>query len=256
MPVNAYDNLNYREFLKKFSGELIEKEKPAAPPTPEHLGLSESSPAVLLQRPKTASCIPERSKVNSGPELSSSSAVERRLRFKIRSCWREIQRRCKEADTQRTGGIEIEAFLGNVVKMVTTPSQFEQLSEKYNLKNKGRLSYPEFLQNFVLMLKPNAPTFTERRRLHLPKTPVSRQCTDALLRLCSPIQLRWKSIKRAFVFYDKERTGKIPLQEFRKVLRQHNVNLSEEDFFHLASFFDKNISGNISYNEFLCIFQK
>ncbi|XP_022539758.2 EF-hand calcium-binding domain-containing protein 6 [Astyanax mexicanus] len=278
LPVNAYDNLNYREFLKKFSGELIEQAKPAAPPTPEHLGLSESSPAVLLQRPKTASCIPERSKSLSPEQLkrpstvcgrlsvvlsSDIAAVERRLRFKIRICWREIQRRCKEADTQRTGGIEIEAFLDILrdLHIDVTQSQFEQLSEKYNMKNKGRLSYPEFLQNFVLMLKPNAPTFTERRRLHLPKTPMSagplsRQCTDALLRLCSPIQLRWKSIKRAFVFYDKERTGKIPLQEFRKVLRQHNVNLSEEDFFHLASFFDKNISGNISYNEFLCIFQK
>jgi Ca2+-binding EF-hand superfamily protein len=38
---------------------------------------------------------------------------------------------------------------------------------------------------------------------------------------------------------------------FLQVLRQFRVNLSEEEFFHLTSFFDKNTTGKISYNDFL-----
>ncbi|KAI4880704.1 hypothetical protein NFI96_018440 [Prochilodus magdalenae] len=270
LPVNAFGRLDYREFLKKFSGEIQEQEKP------DHLFPSESSPAVLPQCPKSASCILERSKVSTPEQLKrpatvcgrisvplDSEAVERRLRFQIRSCWREVQRRCREADTGRTGEIDKDAFLDILENhhIDLTKSQFEQLSEKYNISKKGHVSYSEFLQHFVLMLKPQANTCTGRRKLHLPRTPMSagplsRQGVDALLRLFGPVQLNWRSIRRTFVSHDKEHTGKISIQDFRKVLRQYNVNISEEDFFHLTSFFDKNISGNISYNEFLSIFQK
>ncbi|XP_066505719.1 EF-hand calcium-binding domain-containing protein 6 [Hoplias malabaricus] len=280
LPVSAYGCLDYHEFLKKFSGELQEKEeeKPESSPSPECRKPLGSSSAVLPKCPKTAPCIPERRKAFSPEQFKRPStvsggfsvtvpldceAVERRLRFQLRSCWREVQRKCREADTERTGEINMQDFLDILEKLHVdlSQSQFEQLSKKYNIRKKGRISYSEFLLHFVLMLKPQANTCTGRRKLHLPKTPMSAgplsdQGADALLRLCTPVQLHWRTLRRTLMSYDKERTGKISVQDFRKVLRQYKVNISEEDFFHLTYFFDKNISGNISYNEFLAIFQK
>ncbi|XP_036423841.1 LOW QUALITY PROTEIN: EF-hand calcium-binding domain-containing protein 6 [Colossoma macropomum] len=276
LPVNSHGRLDYREFLKKFSGEMQEQEKPGVSPSPDRLVPSESSPAVLPQCPKSASCILERSKslTPEQPKRPSTvcgrisvpldpEAVEQTLRSQIRGCWRRVQRRCREADPGRTGEIDKEAFLDILenLHIDLTQPQFEQLSEKYNISKNGHVCYSEFLQHFVLMLRPQANTCTGRRKLHLPRTPMSagplsRLGVDALLRLFGPIQLNWRTIRRTFVSYDKERTGKISVQDFRKVLRQYNVNISEEDFFHLTSFLDKNISGKISYNEFLCIFQK
>ncbi|KAF4091133.1 hypothetical protein AMELA_G00033480 [Ameiurus melas] len=271
LPTNIFGNLDYREFLKKFSREPIDQGSTRGSPSPSS---SERSPVSLPQCPKTPSCSRGRSK-SLAPEqlrpssavcgrstLSNSEAMERRLRAQIRSCWREVQRRCREADTGSNGEIDVENFLGILEEfhISLTHSQFEQLSEKYNIRSKESLSYPEFLQHFVLMLKPQANTFTRRRKLHVPSTmssgPLSKQCIDTLLRLCPSVQLYWRTMKQAFISCDKERTGTISLQDFRKVLRQYNVNLSEEDVFHLTSFFDKNISGYISYNEFLSILQK
>ena len=34
-------------------------------------------------------------------------------------------------------------------------------------------------------------------------------------------------------------------------MRKFKIDLNEEEFFHLFSFYDKNITGKISYNDFL-----
>lgn len=62
LPVSAYGSLDYREFLKKFSGEIQDQEKSGVSPNPAHLVHTKGS-AVLSQRPKTASCIPDWNKV-------------------------------------------------------------------------------------------------------------------------------------------------------------------------------------------------
>ncbi|KAK3564762.1 hypothetical protein QTP86_025272 [Hemibagrus guttatus] len=273
LPTNTFGNLDYREFLKKFSREPGDRGNTRGSPSPS----PECSPVAVPQCPKTAPCNLGRSKSFSPDQLRPSSsvcgqstvstllnseAVERRLRSQIRSCWREVQRKCREADTVSSGEIDVEIFLGILedFHISLTHAQFEQLSDKYNIRSKECLSYPEFLQHFVLTLKPQANTFSRRRKLHIPSTmssgPLSKRCIETLLRLCPSVQLSWRTLKQAFNSCDKKRTGKISLQDFRKVLRQYDINLSEEDVFHLTSCFDKNISGQISYNEFLNILQK
>ncbi|KAF7707601.1 hypothetical protein HF521_018819 [Silurus meridionalis] len=274
LPISGFGKLDYRKFLKKFSGEPIEQGNKRGSHSSSP---SERSPSAAPECPKTAPCNLGKSKLLVPEQLRPSSAVcgrstersllnpeavERRLRSQIRSCWREVQRRCRETDTGSTGEIDVETFLGILedFHISLTHSQFEQLREKYNIGRKERLSYPEFLQHFVLTLKPQANSFSRRRKLHIPSTlssgPMSKQCMDTLLRLCPSVQLYFRALKQGFISCDKGRTGKISVQDFRKVLRQYNINLSEEDIFHLTSFLDKNISGRISYNEFLSILQK
>lgn len=54
-----------------------------------------------------------------------------------------------------------------------SPPEFEQLAVKYDIKNSGRLSYPDFLRHFVLMFSPQVNTSSNRLKLQLPTTPVS-----------------------------------------------------------------------------------
>uniref|UniRef100_A0A671NX27 EF-hand domain-containing protein n=1 Tax=Sinocyclocheilus anshuiensis TaxID=1608454 RepID=A0A671NX27_9TELE len=256
LPVNGFGNLEYREFLKKFSGEQqgLEKvakslpgsaratlERPTSLRRPKTAPLSEQ-----LQRPSTAS--------RRSTPLLNCEDVEMKVRSKIQDCWRHIQRRCRQADLERTGEID-----GLHIEL--SPLEFEQLAVKYDIKNSGHLSYPDFLRHFVLMFSPQVNSASHRLKLQLPRTPMSpgplsSQCVEAMLRISRPIQLFWRQMRHKFIAFDKERTGKISLQDFRKVLRQYSLNLSEEEFFHFASFFDKNLTGRISYNDFLRIFLK
>ncbi|XP_050955714.1 EF-hand calcium-binding domain-containing protein 6 [Labeo rohita] len=274
LPVNGFGNLEYREFLKKFSGEQPGQEKVAK-------SLSGSARSALerpasLRRPKTAPCAFRRSLSSVSEQLQRPSTASRRstpllncedvemkVRPKIQDCWRHIQRRCRQADPERTGEIDVDIFLDILqgLHIELSPLEFEQLAVKYDIKNSGRLSYPDFLRHFVLMFSPQVNTSSHRLKLQLPRTPMSPgplsgQCAEAMLRISRPIQLFWRQMRQKFIAFDNERTGKISLQDFRKVLRQYSVNLSEEEFFHFTSFFDKNLSGKISYNDFLRIFLK
>lgn len=58
---------------------------------------------------------------------------------------------------------------------------------------------------------------------------LSKQCMDTLLRLCPSVQLNWRAMKQAFISCDKQRTAKISLQDFRKVL--HTVLLLNLNLF-------------------------
>lgn len=58
-------------------------------------------------RPSSAVCGQSKAGTLLNPE-----AVERTLRSQIRSCWREVQRRCREADTESNGEIGVKTFLG------------------------------------------------------------------------------------------------------------------------------------------------
>ncbi|KAA0724428.1 EF-hand calcium-binding domain-containing protein [Triplophysa tibetana] len=195
--------------------------------------------------------------------LLNCEDVETKVRPRIQECWRHIQRRCREVDTERTGEIDAGTFLEILqsLRIELSPTEFEQLAVKYDIKNTGRLSYPDFLRHFVLMFGHQVNTSTYRLKLQLPRTPMSPgplsgQCAEAMLRISKPVQLFWRQMRQKFISFDRERTGTISLQDFRKVLRQFSVNLSEEEFFHFTSFFDKNITGKISYNDFLRIFLK
>ncbi|KAK2867211.1 hypothetical protein Q8A67_025328 [Cirrhinus molitorella] len=264
LPVNGFGNLEYREFLKKFSGEQpgLEKVARSLPGSarsllerPTSLRRPKTAPFSELQRPSTAS--------RRSTPLLNCEDVEMKVRPKIQDCWRHIQKRCRQADPERTGEIDVDIFLEILqgLHIELSPLEFKQLAVKYDIKNNGRLSYPDFLRHFVLMFSPQVNTSSHRLKLQLPRTPMSPgplsdQCVEAMLRISRPIQLFWRQMRQKFIAFDKERTGKVSLQDFRKVLRQYSVNLSEEEFFHFTSFFDKNLSGKISYNDFLRIFLK
>ncbi|MBN3295292.1 EFCB6 protein, partial [Amia calva] len=270
MPVNDFGNLDYQQFLKRFSGEPCKKrpsssgrESPMKTPSPSALERT-LSPS---RRPKTASCLGSPSKsvdstkrpATAGGQatpLLNCEPIEQKVKKNIYKSWREIQKKCRELDSEGLGEISVSRFLAVLENcdIQMTQGEFEQLAQKYDIKNNGKFSYPEFLRHFVLTLKP-----LERARVHQPQTPMtpgtpSSQFVDSMLRLQGQVLQAWRPLRQSFTSCDRSRTGYIPLQDFKKVLRQHSVNLSEEEFFHFAAFFDKKMTGKISYNDFLRVF--
>nr|XP_029486133.1 EF-hand calcium-binding domain-containing protein 6 isoform X2 [Oncorhynchus nerka] len=245
-----------------------------SPPSPGAIDRMSSSPPAL-QRPKTTGSNLQRSKSEVGVSsrarrpstagrekegpLVDCEEVERRLKGEVQRCWRDIQRRCREEDRERDGEISTRCFLDILqsLNVSVTQKELDRLAVKFDMRDSGRVSYLDFLRHFLLNLKPPAVRQPfERPKLPLPTTPMSggvlsRQCVEAMLRLYGPVQQFWRSLRQNFVTFDHNRSGKISIKEFRKVLRQFRVNLSEEEFFHLTSFFDKNTTGKISYNDFL-----
>ncbi|XP_071242305.1 EF-hand calcium-binding domain-containing protein 6 [Salvelinus alpinus] len=285
LPVNVLGDLEYREILKHARGtvgirdkttdpEDISPLKSASPPSPGAIDRMSSSPPAL-QRPKTTGSNLQRSKSEVGVSsrarrpstagrerespLVDCEEVERRLKGQVQRCWRDIQRRCREEDRDRDGEISTRCFLDILqsLNVSVTQKDLDRLAVKFDMRDSGHVSYPDFLRHFLLNFKPPAVRQPfERPKLPLPTTPMSggvlsRQCVEAMLRLYGPVQQFWRSLRQNFVTLDHNHSGKISIKEFRKVLRQFRVNLSEEEFFHLTSFFDKNTTGKISYNDFL-----
>ena len=44
---------------------------------------------------------------------------------------------------------------------------------------------------------------------------LSRQAMEAMLRIYDPVQLSWKAIRQNFLILDRNRSGKISIQDFR-----------------------------------------
>ncbi|RXM34729.1 EF-hand calcium-binding domain-containing protein 6 [Acipenser ruthenus] len=281
MAVNDYGNLEYCKFLKRFSGDPCEK--PQSPPVtdrrpgsslkspPASAGLLERSTS-LCRRPKTAPSALSRSKsmvqVNrpftagehSTPLLNCES-IEQKVKRQVCQSWKKIYKQCRERDAEGRGEISVSDFLAVMEKFETkmTLDEFEQLALKYNIKNNGKFSYPEFLQHFVLTLKPQDGSLLQRMKISQPRIAMSpgnqsSQFVDAMLTIQGQVLQCWKPMRRHFKAFDEGVSGYISVHDFRQVLRKYSVNLSEDDFFHIVAFYDKKLNGKISYNDFLRAF--
>ncbi|KAJ8377279.1 hypothetical protein AAFF_G00261880 [Aldrovandia affinis] len=293
LPVNEFGNLEYREFLKRFSGESRGEPQSSerGQPVTSERGQPVTSPGRMegppsaLRRPKTAPCTIGRAKSADQEEqtgrhsvvgggaaplqncdaldrtVRSCDSVERRVHSQIRGCWRELQRRCREEDVAGDGGISTDSFLAILqdLRVKMARAELEQLAVKYGIAVNGRVSYPDFLRRLVLSLQPRPATAFDRPKVPLPRTPMSvgvltGQCADSLLGMFGSVQRFWRPMRQSFIAFDRNRTGLISFGNFRQVLRQYGINLSHDEAFHLSSYLDKNLSGKISYNDFLYSF--
>ncbi|XP_076023535.1 EF-hand calcium-binding domain-containing protein 6-like [Genypterus blacodes] len=278
MPLSEQGELLYKVFLKRFgasdrttqtqAGSLTGSILSSPSEPAEHVSSAISSQpkarSATIQRNKSApQCTSRRPASVGRPETGSSSGVmESRLRGAMQHYWKEIQRKCSERDPHQTGEIGKSCFLEilHSLNINVTYEDFVHLVGKYDITNGGCISYRDFLGHFLLKLKPpEAKRAFERNKLPLPRSPMkrgvlSKTCVDVMLRLYDAVTSSWTPLRRSFLTSDHGRTGNISVQDFRKVLHHFSVSLSEEEFFHLSSYFDANATGKISYNHFLWAF--
>ena len=84
----------------------------------------------------------------------------------------------------------------------------------------------------------------------------TNQLYDAMVRVRDCVLRNWKDMRKAFRVADHSNCGRVDSSEFRRVLRQFSINLSEDEFYHLQSYYDKHIEGFINYNDFIRAYLK
>lgn len=191
--------------------------------------------------------------------LINAESAEARIKNRIFRNWKEIQRSCRNCDRNNTGTIQVQELKDILVRNgIDMPDEeFYDLMTKYDLREDGSFAYVDFLRHFILNLKPqdDGNLFSRRRvpqgRVSVSAGHTSTHFYDAMIRLRECVVQNWKEMRRLFRSMDRDNQGAIPSLDFRYVLRQFSVNLEEDEFFHLLSYYDKNLNGMIAYNDFI-----
>nr|XP_055108687.1 EF-hand calcium-binding domain-containing protein 6 isoform X4 [Symphalangus syndactylus] len=276
MPVNAKGRLKYPDFLSRFSsetaatpmatGDLTAAQRGSSVPNVSEGTRSALSLPTQELRPGSKSrihpCTPASTTVIPGtPPLQNCDPIESRLRKRIQGCWRQLLKECKEKDVARQGDINASDFLALVEKfnLDISKEECQQLIIKYDLKNNGKFAYCDFIQSCVLLLKAKESSLMRRMKIqnaHKMKEAGAETSSfySALLHIQPKIVHCWRPMRRTFKSYDEAGTGLLSIADFRTVLRQYSINLSEEEFFHILEYYDKTLSSKISYNDFLRAF--
>ncbi|KAI5137826.1 Ef-Hand Calcium-Binding Domain-Containing Protein 6 [Manis pentadactyla] len=276
MPVNAKGRLKYPDFLSRFSVEkattppapgnsAAARSGSGAPETPGEGGSAAPPPAHSPgagPTPRRQPCTPASPiRAPGAPPLQNCEPIENKLRRRVRGCWREFLRECKEKDVNKQGEIATSEFLALAEKfnLDINKEECQQLIVKYDLKNNGKFAYCDFIQSCVLLLKAKETSLMQRMKIQNAQKmkeagAETSSLYSALLRIQPKILHCWRPMRRTFKTYDAGGTGLLSVADFRKVLRQFSINLSEEEFFHILEYYDKTLSSQIPYNDFLRAF--
>ncbi|PIK51186.1 putative EF-hand calcium-binding domain-containing protein 6 [Apostichopus japonicus] len=269
LPANEFDNLQYRSFLDQCgeSGSPLEDEGI----TPLRRPASVQPLQVPVRPATTTPRAMSRSSLFSGRRgvtpLVNAESTEQRLKRAVIKYWHEIQKLCRLLDPENTGEVEPQEFaeiLENF-NILLPAEEFHRLALKYDLKESGKFAYTEFLKHFVLNLRPIREAeeprgLLSRQKIHAAKVPVgigsvvSSNMVEAMLRVKQCVEDNWKRMRRVFRNVDTSASGIVSTTQFRQILRQFNINLSEDEFFHLMTYYDKDLADKISYNDFLRAF--
>nr|KAG5711061.1 hypothetical protein BaRGS_013795 [Batillaria attramentaria] len=172
---------------------------------------------------------------------------ERRLKDTIFRHWKDIQRHCRNLDTSNTGAITVSEFSDvlNQYNVDLSPQDFDSIVTKYDLKENGTFCYGEFIRHFMLSMKPKeGSALTSRKKLHPLRVPAEIKEeqvgeNDLVARVRECVSQHWKDMRKEFRMVDKDGFGTISEMEFRRILRQYNINLSEDEFEQLVCNYER-----------------
>eukprot|EP00057_Strongylocentrotus_purpuratus_P031738 XP_785504.3 PREDICTED: EF-hand calcium-binding domain-containing protein 6-like [Strongylocentrotus purpuratus] len=270
--LNPYGNLDYRAFLKEYAeweddvfqgGDESWSQAKGNRPGSVMKGLG--TPLVPMTPLSRMSYTPAGRR--SMTPLVNAENAEQRLRKQIQRHWQEVHRLCKLHDLDNSGEVDVQAFRDIMTQFNVTISMddFSRLMTKFDLKENGKFSYLEFLKHFMLNLKkineePEQRSLLSREKIHQskivikPGSRMSGAMLEAMLRIRDTITNNWKKMRRTFRLLDPTAEGVITTNQFRDTLRQFSINLSEEEFYQLTTYYDKALEGRVPYNDFLRAF--
>lgn len=121
-----------------------------------------------------------------------------------------------------------------------------QLCSQFDFKNIGRCNYLAFMKAFSeapntmqFVYSPHTHKLEKKRRQRIP------------LKAAKKLISYYQNLRRAFQKHDKTRCGELRISDFKRILKECDVPVSEEDLFHIFTEFDSNMNGRINYPEFL-----
>lgn len=245
LPINEFHNLEYKEFLKKYR---VDWKADFDRASVDSVGSSRGGSIGHLDR-RSAS-------------LVNAEAAETKLKPLVYRNWQRIQRECRKLDVNRSGSILPDDFVGiiDTFGLMLTIDEARALMMKYDIGNKsGMFAYQDFLRNFILKMKPSEENILRRKQIRIGAMPIITGKENPgflaiMMSLKQKIPMFWKEMRRTFKLMDTKGDGFVTSAVFRQVLRRFTINLTEEDFFNLLSFYDPKMEGRIPYNEFIRAF--
>ncbi|XP_071791136.1 EF-hand calcium-binding domain-containing protein 6-like [Asterias amurensis] len=268
LPVNEFGNMEYHKFLKQYTVDNLDVSKlDSLSELPRASSVHPARQIATSPAVRASSRLSSRMSIQRlATPLVNAENAEQRLKLQMGKQWKEVQRLCRLKDPESSGEVDGEDFRGILESLgfSLTGDEFDQLTTKYDLKGNGKFCYLDFLKHSVLKLQPVAEEGEDRpsmsrHRIHPSKIPTkpgssSSDMIQAMLRVRECIIDNWKQMRRAFRGIDPSGTGIVTAMQFRSVLRQFNINMSEDEFFHLMTYYDRCLEGKISYNDFLRAF--
>uniref|UniRef100_UPI00089DAA5E EF-hand calcium-binding domain-containing protein 6-like n=1 Tax=Ciona intestinalis TaxID=7719 RepID=UPI00089DAA5E len=178
--VNEFNNIEYREFLKRYQLHKDDKVKQEGQTTQKPCDeIQPISNQISVPRPPSRLGTSDSHRLRGNPRpvtpLVNADSAEMKVKDLVYKSWQDIQRECKKLDLEGTGTVLPDEFVGILDSFgVMLPLEdARQLMLKYDLhEQQGRFSYREFLRHFILTLKPQDEGLLKRRKIHAAKLPV------------------------------------------------------------------------------------
>ena len=150
-------------------------------------------------------------------------------------------------DTDASGSISLNEFSSALERLGCTfsPTEIRALFSKYNVSSNGKMIYEELSPIFASKSAGETNQFTSSRVV--PYAILDKIKKELLRRGSHGI----RGLGIVFRRIDNNRGGSLDRTEFEWGLRENGHQLSPLDFDRLFKYFDRNLDGTVSYDEFL-----
>lgn len=239
---NKNNSLSFYQFLRHYGYSLKSAAFPNAKLVPPQRGDND-----FMVRSRKLNC--------------AADMLEDSLRAKIEYMWEDLRRDFIDMDPYKTGMVSRSEFSDVLHELCVhlTDREIEIISDKFDLRDDGRVSYTEFLRPFAMRYVPNrgnmmnkilAQDIAEIPDVTGPILP-AQDLGTVTNKLKKQLSGDWRTLRRAFQKMDVSAAGKLTVPEFRSVLKLCNVILDEDEVYHVLSQYDKDLSGKLDYKKFL-----
>ncbi|XP_076078355.1 uncharacterized protein LOC143048532 isoform X2 [Mytilus galloprovincialis] len=146
------------------------------------------------------------------------------------------------------------------MKFNLSAEELKELILRFDLQKNGRFHYLEFMKCFSNRPVPASRYKTLVYSKHAHKLEQKQRdigsatVAQVINNMRKKMMNEHRNLKRAFKKMDRQNRGYLSVMDFKKVLTTCKVSFSNEDFYHILSEFDHNMTGKISYQDFLTTF--
>lgn len=188
-------------------------------------------------------------------------AVLKKIKPEVCSQWSELRDAFIAEDIEGRATLEFSNFkrvMRRFCKNVTDV-ETQTLCLKFDRRKNSRVWYLEFLKHFLPTMPVKTQDLVPISRIPKARTQVAwsdrRRAEEAFDAVVSKIRNQmisdWKGLRRTFKKLDPLGDGCVSVTDFKAAMSKFNFPLNEENFFHIFSVFDENMTGRISYVEFM-----
>ena len=167
----------------------------------------------------------------------------------------------KYYDLDNSGYCNPENFMRSLIKVginIVNEENLHEIFGMYDINNEGYLNYKDFVL-VVFDKKPLVPSDNQSpvkmKRQRKPKKQMINENKDILAKIRNALIDRGTTsivdLSRCFKIVDDDNSKQIEFEEFKKVSKEFNFGLNEDELQIAFDCFDEDNSGAISYEEFV-----